>query len=253
VLRSQSRSVHVGYFPISIAYGDFETAAKAPEVEEKLRELRKQSGDVRIVLGMDRLDYTKGIPERLRAFGLFLRKYPEQHRKVIFYQIVVPSRETIAEYQELKEEIEQLVARVNGEFGEPGWMPISYMHRSVPKAELLALYRAADVALVTPLKDGMNLVAKEYCTARVDGSGAIVLSEFAGAAPEMRGGALMVNPYDETGVAQALHEAVTMPPAEQKRRMRNLRRHISRFNLNWWRDQFFAAFEAAQTGNNEAI
>ncbi|MCU1292813.1 MAG: Alpha,alpha-trehalose-phosphate synthase [Bryobacterales bacterium] len=257
VLRAQNRSVHVGYFPISIPFRDFEEQAKQAEVEERLRELSEQSGDVRIVLGMDRLDYTKGIPERLRAFGLFLREYPEHRRKVVFYQIVVPSRETIPEYQGLKEEVEQLVTRVNGEFSEPGWTPITYMHRSVPKHELLALYRAADVAVVTPLKDGMNLVAKEYCAARVDGGGTLVLSEFAGAAPEMRGMALMVNPYDETGVARALHQALVMTPQEQKRRMRHLRRHISRFDLNWWRDQFFAAFDAARAetedGNREAV
>jgi trehalose 6-phosphate synthase len=246
VLRAQNRSVHVGYFPISIAFKEFEAAAKQPDVEEKLREIREQSGDLRIVLGMDRLDYTKGITERLRAFGLFLRQYPEQRKKVTFYQIVVPSRETIAEYQALKEEIEQLVARVNGEFSEPGWVPITYMHKAVPKAELLALYRAADVALVTPLKDGMNLVAKEYCAARVDGGGTLILSEFAGAAPEMRGMALMVNPYDETGVAKALIKALSMTTEEQNKRMRNLRRHLVRFDLNWWRDQFFAAFEAAR-------
>src|SRR5581483_6012701 len=145
-------------------------------------------------LGVDRLDYTKGIPERLKAFRLLLRRFPELRRQITLAQIVVPSREDIPKYKELRRDIELLVSQINGEFSERGWVPIHYMHRNVGRDELLAHYRAADVALITPLKDGMNLVAKEFCAAQVDERGVVVISEFAGASDELRHGAILVNP-----------------------------------------------------------
>jgi len=160
--------------------------AELAPVVERAKQIKAKTHDIQIAVGVDRLDYTKGIPERLKAFGNFLRNYPEFHRKVELIQIVVPSREGIPRYNQLKREVERLVTHVNGEFSEPGWVPINYIYRSVPREELVAIYRAADVALITCLKDGMNLVAKEYCAAKTQVNGVLVLSEFAGAAPELR-------------------------------------------------------------------
>jgi trehalose 6-phosphate synthase len=194
---------------------------------------------MQIALGIDRLDYTKGIPERLRAFRAFLRGFPQFRRKLTLIQVVVPSREAIPGYQELLSDIERLVSTINGEFSEPGWTPVQYMHRSVARDELLALYRAADIALVTPLKDGMNLVAKEYCAAHVENRGVLILSEFAGAMPELRIGAIPVHPYDERGMADALRQGLEMPDEERHRRMLRLRQQIRQADILRWRDRIF--------------
>jgi trehalose 6-phosphate synthase/phosphatase len=232
--------------PISIDYQDFAGSAASEGVEARMREIREQVAVAQIALGVDRLDYTKGIPERLRAIRALLREHPEFRRRITLIQVVVPSRENIPRYQELRSEVEQLVSSLNGEFSEPGWTPVQYMHRPVPREELLALYRAADIALITPLKDGMNLVAKEYCAAHVENSGVLVLSEFAGAAPELRTGAILVNPYDERGVAAALQKAMEMPEGERRRRMLRLRRQIRQADLLHWRDRFFAGLQRAE-------
>ena len=210
-----------------------------------MKKVLEDVSGVRIALGVDRLDYTKGIPERLRAFASFLRDFPEFRHKVTLIQVVVPSREAIQEYQDLKLEIESLVTKINGEFSQPGWIPINYMHRSIPREELLALYRSAEVALVTPLKDGMNLVAKEYCAAKTEGGGVLILSEFAGAAPELGIGAILVNPYDELGVAQALNQAFSMQCDEQRERMQRLREQVRQNTILTWRDRLFLRLEAA--------
>jgi trehalose 6-phosphate synthase len=236
---------HIGSFPISIDFDAYSKASAEPEVEEKIKKIREDVGEIRIALGVDRLDYTKGIPERLRAFASFLRDFPDFRRKVTLFQMVVPSRESIREYQDLKQEIESLVTKINGEYSQPGWIPINYMHRSVPRDELLALYRSADVALVTPLKDGMNLVAKEYCAAKVDSRGVLILSEFAGAAAELGDGAILVNPHDEVGVAEALNQAFSMQCREQRERMARLRAQIKKHDILLWRDRLFSRLEAA--------
>ena len=205
--------------PISIDFKDFSAAANSEAVVERVQNICNQNPGMEIAIGVDRLDYTKGIPERMRAFRAFLRSYPDFRRKLTFIQIVVPSREGILGYQDLLSDIERLVSAINGEFAEPGWTPIQYMHRSIPRDELLALYRSAGIALVTPLKDGMNLVAKEYCAAHVDNTGVLILSEFAGAMPELRTGAIAVHPYDELGIAEALRQALQMPPLLQTHRI----------------------------------
>ncbi len=255
--RGESRQVvtkrgqtHIEAFPISIDYRSFaEQSASAPVIE-RAQQIKTKTHDIRIAVGVDRLDYTKGIPERLKAFGNFLRSYPKFHRKVELIQIVVPSREHIPRYDQLKREVERLVTHVNGEFSEPGWVPINYIYRSVPREELVAIYRTADVALITSLKDGMNLVAKEYCAAQTESNGALVLSEFAGAAPELRLGAILVNPYDEVGVAAALKQALEMKPEDRRRRMLRLRQQIRQADIHTWRDRVFAAVE--QTAAAEA-
>jgi trehalose 6-phosphate synthase len=245
VVTNAHRKTTIQAMPISIDFHDFASSAASEGVEARTLEIRDQIAVDQIALGVDRLDYTKGIPERIRAFRALLRTDPEIRRKITLIQIVVPSRENIPRYQELLSEVEKLVSSVNGEFSGPGWTPIQYIHRAVPREELLALYRAADIALITPLKDGMNLVAKEYCAAHVENSGILVLSEFAGAAPELRTGAILVNPYDELGVAAALRQAMAMPEAERRRRMLRLRRQVRQADLLHWRDRFFAGLECA--------
>jgi trehalose 6-phosphate synthase len=239
----RKRQSRIQAFPISIDFEQFAEGAASPEVGRRAFEIRRHLNGVRIAIGVDRLDYTKGIPERLRAFARFLRDYPAARGHVSLYQVVVPSRESITGYRRLMHEIEQLVAHINGDHSQPGWVPIHYVHRSLPRKELLALYRAASVALITPLKDGMNLVSKEYCAARTENDGVLILSEFAGAAPELQRGALLVNPYDEMGIAEAINRALAMEPTEQRRRMMRMRAWIRRHNILHWRDSFFAALD----------
>lgn len=241
------RKTRVQFFPISIDYEEFASCASSRAVLDRRDEIKRGLRDVQVVLGIDRLDYTKGIPERLRAFRSFLKNHPEFHRKVKLIQIVIPSREGIPGYQRLKREVERLVGRVNGEFSEPGWIPINYIHRSISREELLAIYCVADVALITPLKDGMNLVAKEYCAARTGNNGVLVLSEFAGAAAELGGGAILVNPYDQANITAALKEALEMPPEQRRRRMLRMRSQIRQANILKWRDRFFEAIDQAGT------
>jgi trehalose 6-phosphate synthase len=229
--------------PISIDFQGFAASAATPAVTERVRDLRRQAPGMEIAIGVDRLDYTKGIPERLRALRAFFRAYPELRGKITLIQVVVPSRENIPGYQELRSEIEGLVSQVNGEFAEPGWTPIQYIHRSIPRDELLALYRAAGIALVTPLKDGMNLVAKEYCACHIENDGVLILSEFAGAMPELHTGAITVHPYDEIGISDALRQALAMPLAERHRRMLRMRRTIRQHDILHWRDRIFEEIE----------
>ena len=243
VVVSERNHTHIEAFPISIDFRGFAEKSASPEVLERVQQIRNNAPSLQMVVGVDRLDYTKGIPERLKAFGCFLRKYPEFHRKVELIQIVVPSREGIPRYDQLKREVERLVTHVNGEFSEPGWVPINYIYRSVTRDELIAIYRAAEVALITSLKDGMNLVAKEYCAVKTEANGVLVLSEFAGASPELRGGAILVNPYDEEGVAAALNQALAMRPEERRRRMIRMRHQIQQADIHTWRERFFTALE----------
>lgn len=231
--------------PISIDFRDFSTAAAEPGISERVQQIRGQS-DMTIALGIDRLDYTKGIPERLRALRAFFRTYPQFRRRLTHIQVVVPSRENIQGYRDLRSEIEGLVSSINGEFSEPGWTPIQYMHRSIPRDELLALYRAAGIALITPLKDGMNLVAKEYCAAHIDNDGVLILSEFAGAMPELHTGAVTVHPYDEIGMCVALKQALEMPADERHSRMLRMRRTIRQNDILRWRDRNFEQMEKAR-------
>ncbi|HDQ93429.1 MAG TPA: trehalose-6-phosphate synthase [Synergistetes bacterium] len=238
---AEGREMRVAAMPISIDYKSFRKAAKSREVAEALKELRKHISREVLVLGVDRLDYTKGIPQRISAFREFLRAHPEYLNRTTFVQIVVPSREDVPAYHELKEEIEKLVSSVNGEFSSPGWVPLHYMYKSIPREELVAYYRLADIALVTPLKDGMNLVAKEYCACQTDDNGVLVLSEFAGSATQMQRDAVLVNPYDIHGIERALFEAVTMAPGEKKTRMHRLRAGIRRQDVFWWVDNYLRA------------
>lgn len=235
-------SVRLGAIPISIDYSLYAESARTSKVAELRHSLKRAFKGRKVILGVDRLDYSKGIPQRLEAVRCALERYEELRGRINFLQILVPSRENVAEYDKLKNEIEQLVGQINGQFSAPGWIPIHYYYTSFPREELVAYYRAADVALVTPLKDGMNLVAKEYCASKVRNTGVLLLSEFAGAAAQLqRYGALLVNPYDVEGVADALHQAVTMDEHEMRGRMRRMRRFVREHDIYWWVDSFLMA------------
>ena len=191
-----------------------------------------------MILGVDRLDYTKGIDLRLKAFLQLLSDRPETVRDAVLVQVAVPSRERIAEYKELRSHVEELVGQINGRFGEVGIAVVHYLRRTLPFKELVAMYRAADVMVVTPLCDGMNLVSKEYVATRYDDTGVLVLSEFAGAAAELRA-AIHVNPHDVNGMAEAILQALHMPKREAKRRMRSMRRVVRKHTVHDWAKKFF--------------
>jgi trehalose 6-phosphate synthase/phosphatase len=235
-----AREIRLGSFPISIDARMLAQRAASAKVVAKMDALRERLADQQLILGVDRLDYTKGIPERLEAFRLALERYPELHERVVLQQIVVPSRTDIRAYDALKVRIEQLVGEINGRFTRAGWVPVHYHYRRLSLTELVALYRTSEIALVTPLKDGMNLVAKEYCVCSLDG-GVLILSEFAGAATELGRDALLVNPYDVEGMAQAIWRAWQMPPNERRRRMDRLRGQIHQHDIFWWVDSLLEA------------
>ncbi len=231
----------IGTFPIGIDFEEFAHRAARSEVAARAEAVRREFLETILVLGVDRLDYTKGIPERLKAFRVLLRRFPELRRQITFVQVVVPSREDIPRYRELRSDIELLVSQINGEFSERGWVPVHYMHRNLGRDELLAHYRAADIALITPLKDGMNLVVKEFCAAQVDERGVVIISEFAGASPELRHGAIVVNPNDIAGVARAIREASFMSREEKSTRMRLLRNIVEQHDVHRWAQSFLDA------------
>ncbi len=239
--RIGKRESRIGTFPISIDYNEFANMAETKEVSERAWYLHEDLPHCCLILGVDRLDYTKGIPDKLEAFRNALIRFPEMRNRATLIQIVVPSREDIPEYYDLKIEIERLVGEINGQFTRSGWVPIHYIFRSVSRAELLAYYRTCEIALVTPLKDGMNLVAKEYCASSVEEHGALILSEFAGVAAQLQRNALLVNPYDIEGVAETIYRAFTMDREEQKTRMRRMRRSIKENNIFKWVDSFLRA------------
>jgi trehalose 6-phosphate synthase/phosphatase len=249
-IKSRSKRLRAGVFPISIDYCRFERDAMSEEVAKSAWHIHENLPDRQIILGIDRMDYTKGIPSRLKAFRHLLREHPEHRDRVTLVQVVVPSRRGIPGYEDLKTEIEQLVGEINGEFtGAAGWVPIHYIYRPLNRLELLGYYRASEVALITPLKDGMNLVAKEYCACSMEENCVLILSEFAGAAAEFQEGALLVNPYDIVAVADTMNAALRMKPQERQQRMRRLRKVVRRRDIFWWVDSFLEASIAKSLDN----
>jgi trehalose 6-phosphate synthase len=235
------RTVRVGAFPISIDSTGLDTLAKSKPVIERAAQVRRDLGNPeKILLGIDRLDYTKGINLRLQAFHELLREGRVKPEKVTFVQLATPSRERVEHYQRMRSEIEQIVSRINGEFARVGHPVVHYLHQSVDRAELAAFFSAADVMVVTPLRDGMNLVSKEYVACRHDLGGVLVLSEFAGAAAELTS-ALLVNPHDLDGVKNALETAITLDAGEGRRRMRALRRQVLTHDVDRWARSFLEA------------
>lgn len=239
----QGRRVRLGVFPMGVDSRGFAERATAPEVQSEVERLRG-SGKVRLLVGIDRLDYSKGIPRRMHAVEALLESRPEWHERVRLIQIAVPSRGGVQAYQRFRRQVEALVGRINGTFGTPSWTPIQYVHRGVSDKVLLALYRAADVMLVTPVRDGMNLVAKEFVASRTDNDGVLVLSEFAGAADELTD-ALLVNPYDVDAMARAVHRALIMPEDERQMRMRAMRTQVMGHHVQRWAASFIEALKAA--------
>jgi trehalose 6-phosphate synthase/phosphatase len=237
-LVTRERELLVGAFPISIDFKEFSHVASSPEVNWQAQMIRNNLPNRQLILGVDRLDYTKGIPNRLFALKYAFERYPELRRRITLVQVVVPSRESIREYDLLKQEIERLVGEINGQHTEVGWTPITYIFRSLSREELAAYYRACEMALVTPLKDGMNLVAKEYCASCTGDDGVLILSEFAGAAAQMQHGALLVNPYDVEGVSKAIFQGYRMERRERRSRMRTLRRSIRKQDIFSWVNSF---------------
>jgi trehalose 6-phosphate synthase/phosphatase len=241
-LAYQGREVRIGVFPMGIDGQSFATLASDPEVEEAAAAMRAGAGG-QIMLGVDRLDYTKGLLRRMLAVERLLEREPAFRGKVRFVQLAVPSREHVPEYRDYKRELEGIVGRVNGAYGTIDDAPIHYLYRSVLPPELTAMYRAADAMVVTPLRDGMNLVAKEFVASRVDGDGVLVLSELAGAASEL-GEALLVNPYDVDQIASAMARALTMPLEERKRRMQILRERVLSRSVQEWATGFVNALRS---------
>jgi trehalose-6-phosphate synthase len=247
------RLVRAQAFPISVDAANIEEIASRPEVRERAREIRAQLGDPELVLlGVDRLDYTKGILHRLKAVE---ELYAEERLKLpgtVFVQVATPSRERVESYKTLRDEVEVTVGRINGEHARIGRLAVHYLHQSFPKDELVALYLAADVLLVTALRDGMNLVAKEYIAARDDERGALVLSEFTGAAIELPQ-AYIVNPHDIEGLKTAIVRAATASPREATRRMRALRRRVRTHDVARWAGDFLRALERSAATNTQML
>ena len=246
-----NRKVGAGFFPISIDYERFEKAAKSPVAKKMLKRIKKNTSGMQLILSVERLDYTKGIKERLYSIERFFEKYPEHKKKVLFIQISVPSRARIKEYISFKHEIDELVGRINGKLADELWSPVLYIYKALSQDKLASYYQAADVCLVTPLRDGMNLIAKEYAACRNDGQGCLVLSEFAGSADELREHSIMVNPYDIEETAEKINEALKMEPGEKKKRMAALREIVRKNDVYKWCSSFLGHFEQLKKTNNE--
>ena len=244
------REVRLGVFPMGVDAAFFSEMSRDPAVEAEAQALRGD-GSVRLLVGVDRLDYTKGIPRRLLAYERMLEIHPELRGKVRLVQVAVPSRTGVEAYQDFRSLVDGLVGRINGAYGTPRWVPVHYIFRGISPSDLVALYRAADVMVVTPLRDGMNLVAKEFIASRTDGDGVLVLSEFAGASWELPE-ALQVNPYDTDGTAEVLYRALAMEPDERRARLAPLRARVDTFDVHRWvasfLDQLASTPRAARGG-----
>jgi trehalose 6-phosphate synthase/phosphatase len=242
-VETDGRSIALEAMPIGIEAEGWDRLLADARVRARVAELIARRGGRRTLLAVDRLDHTKGIPERLRAYRTLLQRRPGLRGQVVLLQIAVPSRERVPSYAALRREVNELVGEINGSFGTPEWSPVTYLRRPVPKTELAALYASADVAWVAPLRDGMNLVAKEYVACQGDGAGVLVLSEFAGAASEL-GEAIRVNPYDEVGSAEAVERALTMAEDERRERQVALLARVRGNGAFAWTERFIARLEA---------
>jgi trehalose 6-phosphate synthase/phosphatase len=239
------RTVRVDAFPMGIDYKRYSTAVDLDGVKAHVRRIRNKVGKRRIVLSIDRLDYTKGIPERLEVFDLFMERHSEYREEVSLILVAVPSRTGVEHYRMIKRRVDELVGRINGKYGSIGWMPVWYLYRSVPFEKLMALYTLADVALVTPLRDGMNLIAKEFVASKHDGQGVLVLSEMAGAAKEL-GEAIIVNPNNREEIVGAIKQALTMPKDEQVERNREMQKRLARYSIGGWVGDFMDQLESVK-------
>lgn len=244
----ENRIIKADSFPMGIDYKRFNEAAKhqadlsteQSDLQRRLQLHKESTPDAKLILSIDRLDYTKGIAKRLNAFKYFLDKYPEYKERVRLIVLAVPSRSKVPQYKLLKKEVDELIGRINGEFATVSWTPIWYFYRSVPFESLIDLYTSSDIAWLTPIRDGMNLVAKEYVAARIDGSGVLILSEMAGSAKEMSE-AILINPNNFEQIAQALYQAINMPLKEQQKRNKLLQKRLKRYNVERWANDFMSS------------
>lgn len=232
-IQAENRIINVDSFPMGIDYDKFAKQAKSKRTLRFVQEFGKQVEDQKLLLTIDRLDYSKGIPQRIQAFNQLLEQHKELHGKVSMIMIVVPSRDRVQSYKELKEEIDLLVGRINSEHSTLTWVPVHYFYRSFPFEELSAFYNMSDIALVTPLRDGMNLVCKEFVASKTDQTGVLILSEMAGASKELQD-AILVNPNDRQGVVDAIYNALSMPLAEQKARMNSMQESLKKYDVFQW-------------------
>jgi len=245
-----NRIVKADAFPMGIDYERYAGAAEDSQVKKEIEKIRQRVGNRKIIISIDRLDYTKGITQRLEAFDLFLSENKRYQGKVTLIMVAVPSRTKVEDYVQLRQGLEQLIGRINGEYGAIDWMPVWYFYRSVPFKRLIALYKTADVALVTPLRDGMNLIAKEFIATKTEGKGVLILSEMAGAAREL-GEALIVNANDKAAISRAIKEALEMPLLEQIERNRLMQNRLSRYTISRWSDDFLNALSKLKAAQQE--
>jgi trehalose 6-phosphate synthase/phosphatase len=241
-VNTPDRSITVDTFPISVDYNKFNKASIDNETFQERNRIKKKLYDTKLIVSVDRLDYAKGLANRLESYEMFLEKYPDYKKRTTYILLVVPSRDIILKYNETKKEIEGLVSRINGKYGSIDWTPVVYQYTSLELKKLVALYLAADVALITPMRDGMNLVAKEFVISRTDKRGVLILSETAGASSEL-GEAILVNPTDRQEVANAIHQALSMPVEEQMMRNESMQKRLQEYDVMRWAEDFLSQLQ----------
>lgn len=240
---TNERVIKVDTFPMGIEYDRYSESREDPKVKAEIEKARKDMENYEVILSIDRLDYTKGILERLEAFNTFLEKYPEYRQKVVCILVAVPSRSQVSQYKKLKRRIDEMISQINGKHGTIGWTPIQYLYKFLPFHQITALYNIAGISLVTPLRDGMNLIAKEYVATKVDGNGVLILSEMAGAAKEL-GEAIIVNPNNNEEMANAIKTALEMPGLERVEKIRTMQKRIKRYNVVRWAEDFVSKLKS---------
>ena len=246
VYEAFNTTIKIEAYPIGIDASGFEAASKTDKAKEASERIGRFLGGRNLVIGVDRMDYSKGLPERFESVGRLFDEYPETHGSVSVTQIAPPSRSKVEEYRELRQTLDRLAGRINGDYGDLDWIPLRYLARSYDREELAGLFRIARVGLVTPLRDGMNLVCKEFIMAQDESDpGVLILSEFAGAAEQLKA-ALLVNPHDTRKMAEAIHLALTMPLDERKQRWEALRKIVTEQDITWWRKNFLKDLDSLQ-------
>ncbi|MGH1422758.1 MAG: alpha,alpha-trehalose-phosphate synthase (UDP-forming) [Hyphomonas sp.] len=246
VVSVNGQTVKIAAYPIGIDAKAFHAAARSETADNAAERIGRFLGGRSLVIGVDRMDYSKGLPQRFEAVGALFDQHPELHGKVSVTQVAPPSRSKVDEYKELRVQLDELAGRINGDYGDLDWIPLRYLARSYDREELAGLFRIARVALVTPLRDGMNLVCKEFVMSQDEADpGVLVLSEFAGAAEQMQQ-ALIVNPHDRDGLAETIYRALTMPLAERQARWRALKEVVETQDIAWWRKRFLKDLEAVE-------
>ena len=249
-LHSHGRIVKVDTFPMGIEFERYYESREDPKVQKEIEKLKKEVGNYQVILSVDRLDYTKGIIERLEGFNTFLEKNTEYKEKVVCILIAVPSRSQVPQYKKLKSRVDELISKINGKHGTVGWTPIHYLYKFLPFSSMAALYNIADISLVTPLRDGMNLIAKEYIATKTDGNGVLILSEMTGAAKEL-GEALIVNPNNNKEMADTIKKALEMPGLARIEKTRIMQKRIERYNVVKWADDFIGKLKSTKTMQKE--